>query len=268
MKSYITFTGIFSLFFIGSLFLTGCIQGPSDVTGEITEANKKFIEAFNNQDAEALASRYTDDGSLFPPNSDVVTGHEAIASFWSGTMGMGIEKAELETVTAQAYGNFAIEEGRYRLFAPGDNLIDHGKYFVSWEKEGNEWKLDKDIWNSSNPAIPRAMENDTIWIVTTKVKPVNSDRLMEFVMNYYLPAIKEYFPAEKAKSRFFKDVEPDKDGDILYHYLVDPYSFKDTYFIKPVLIKKYEEAKVDSLLQEFSKIIVEQTQLKAVQLPW
>jgi hypothetical protein len=197
-----------------------------------------------------------------------LTGHEAIANSWSNAMGMGIEKAELETITSQDYGNFAIKEGRYRLFASGDNLIDHGKYFVSWEKEGNEWKLAKDIWNSGNPAIPRAVENDTIWIVTTKVKPRNSDRMMEFVMNYYLHPITEYFPSEKVKSRFFRDEEPDKDGDILYHYLFDPYSGRDIYFIRPVLIRKYEDAKVGSLLRKFSEPIVNQTQIMAVQLPW
>jgi len=87
-------------------------------------------------------------------------------------------------------------------------------------------------------------------------------------MNYYLHAITEYFPSEKVKSRFFRDEEPDKDGDILYHYLFDPYSVRDLYFIRPVLIRKYEDAKVGSLLRKFSESIVNQTQIIAVQLPW
>jgi hypothetical protein len=32
-------------------------------------------------------------------------------------MNAGIKKAFLETVTAESYGNIAIEEGRYRLWA-------------------------------------------------------------------------------------------------------------------------------------------------------
>jgi len=268
MKNKTTFTGSLALFFIVCLLFNNCTQGPIDVTSEITEANKKFMEAFNNKDAEAVASQYTENGSLYPPNSDIVTGHEAIATFWEGAMSMGIEKTELETITAEGYGDFAIEEGRYRLFAPGDIMIDHGKYFVTWKKQADEWKLDKDIWNTTNPTIPRAMENDTIWIVTSRVKPENFDRMMDFAMNYIHPAFEEYFPGIEAKTRFFRDLNPDKDGYLLVHYLVDPYSSSDIHNVKPILEKKYDAEEVERLMKEFSEIIVDQKGAFAVQLDW
>ena len=268
MKNKTPFIKSLASFFLVCLIVNSCTQGPTDVTSEIKEANKSFMEAFNNGDAEAVASHYTEDGSLYPPNSDVLTGHETIEAFWGGALSMGVEKVLLETITAEGYGNFAIEEGSYKLFAPGDVLIDQGKYFVTWEKQANEWKLVKDIWNTNNPAIPRAMENDTIFIVTSKIKPENFDRLMDFSMNYFHPAFEENFPEEKAKSRFFKNPDPDEDGYIIVHYYVDPYSVNDTHFVKPVLSKKYDEEEVERLMQEFSEIIVDQTSTLAVQLAW
>jgi len=257
-----------AVFFLACLIVNGCTQGPTDVTSEIKEANKSFMDAFNSGDAEAVASHYTEHGSLYPPNSDVVSGNEMIATYWKGAMGMGVEKVILETITAKGYGSFAIEDGRYKLFAPGDILIDHGKYFVTWEKQADGWKLVKDIWNTTNPSIPRAMENDTIWFLTTRVKPENFDRLMDLALNYFHPAFEEYFPEIEAKTRFFRDVNPDKDGYLLVHYLVDPYSSTDTHIAKPIISKKYEEEEVERQLKEFSEIVVDQKGSMAVQLAW
>ncbi len=257
-----------AIFSLACLIANGCTQRPTDVTSEIREANKSFMEAFNNGDAEAVASHYADDGSLYPPNSDVVSGQETIVTFWEGAMSMGVEKVLLETITAEGYGNFAIEEGRYKIFAPGDMLIDQGKYLVTWEKRADGWKLVKDIWNTTNPAIPRAMENDTILIATSKIKPENFDRLMDFANNYLLPAFEEYFPEAKAKSRFFKNLDPDEDGYIIVHYMADPYSVNDTHTVGPVLSKKYDEEEVEKLMQEFSELIGDQTLTFAVQQAW
>jgi uncharacterized protein (TIGR02246 family) len=268
MKNKNRFTRSLAGFFLVCLIVNGCTQGPADVTDEIKEANKSLMEAFNTGDAEAVASHYTEDGSLYPPNTDVVSGHESIASFWEGAMSMGVEKVILETNTAEAYGNLAIEEGRYKLFAPGDKLIDHGKYMVTWEKQSDGWKLVNDIWNTSNPAIPRAMENDTIAIATSKIKPENFNKLMDFTNNYFLPAFEQYFPEAKSKSRLIKNLDPDENGYIIVHYFIDPYSVKDTHSVRQVLSKKYNEEEVEKLMQEFSDLIIDQTMTIAVQQAW
>jgi uncharacterized protein (TIGR02246 family) len=268
MENKTTFINSLASFFLVCLIFNSCTQGPIDVTSEIEEANKGFMEAFNNGDANALAMKYTSNAKLYPSNSDVIEGHEAIEEFWNGAMNMGLKKILLETVTAESFGNIAIEEGRSTVYVEDDQIVDRGKYIVTWKKEDGQWKLHKDIWNTNNPAIPRAMENDTILIVTSKVKPENFDRLMDFTMNYFHPAFEEYFPEVKAKTRFFRNPNPDKDGYIIVHYFVDPYSIIDTHNVKPVLSKKYDDEEVERLMQEFSEIIVEQTQTLAVQLAW
>ena len=62
------------------------------------------------------------------------------------------KKMLLETVTAESCGNTIIEEGRYKLYVEGDKEVDHGKYIVTWAKEDGQWKLHRDIFNTSNPA--------------------------------------------------------------------------------------------------------------------
>lgn len=152
MKRLKTTPSILTGFIMASvIFFSGCNPQPKNVSNEITKANLKFVQDFNKGDATALAANYTENAKVFPPNSDVIMGRKAIGNFWNNVMTMGIKKVKLETVSAVSYGNFALEEGRYKLFIHGDTLVDQGKYIVSWKMDNGQWKLDKDIWNTSNP---------------------------------------------------------------------------------------------------------------------
>ena len=119
---------------------------------EIAAANDNFMAAVEQQDAAALAALYTKGGQLLPPNSDFVTGREALQAFWQAVMDMGIRRALMEIVEVEDHGKTAIEVSRYTLYAEGDAVADKGKYIVIWKKKGGAWKLHRDIFNSSLPA--------------------------------------------------------------------------------------------------------------------
>jgi uncharacterized protein (TIGR02246 family) len=136
---------------LGLFILAACTPQPVDVSSEIAEANASFMEAFNNGNFEAMAQLYTENGKLLPSNSDAIQGRENIKAFWTGAGEMGVAKAKLETIAAEGFGNTAIEEGRYTLYAEGDMVIDEGKYIVIWKKVEGQWLLDKDIWNTNYP---------------------------------------------------------------------------------------------------------------------
>ncbi|UCG25598.1 MAG: hypothetical protein JSW55_06310, partial [Chloroflexota bacterium] len=53
-----------------------------DIRAIIANANDKFMVTFGRGDAAGMAEQYTDDGQVLPPNSEFVTGKEAIQSFW------------------------------------------------------------------------------------------------------------------------------------------------------------------------------------------
>lgn len=156
---------LFILLF-GSFLVFNCNQQPKDAstepevveevakdyTNEIVEANKVFITHFKNHDGAAIGQLYTEDGRLMPTNSPVLEGQEAIGEFWNAIFGMGIDNGELTTLHVESYEDTAIEEGAYKLFDADKNQLDDGKYIIVWKLVDGQWKLDRDIFNTSLPA--------------------------------------------------------------------------------------------------------------------
>jgi uncharacterized protein (TIGR02246 family) len=126
-------------------------EGNQTVYNAISDANEKFMTAFNQGDAVALAALYTEDGKILPPNGDFVVGKEAIQSFWQSLVDMGIKKAKLEVIEVEGLGNTAIEVSKYTMYGAEGQPLDNGKYIVIWKKVDGQWKLHRDIFNSSLP---------------------------------------------------------------------------------------------------------------------
>jgi ketosteroid isomerase-like protein len=64
-------------------------------------------------------------------------------------MDMGVAAAALVTSEVTESGDIAVETGNYRLFAADNSEIDNGKYLVVRKLEDGEWRLHRDIWNTS-----------------------------------------------------------------------------------------------------------------------
>ncbi len=124
----------------------------SPISDAITAANKQFMAAIGRGDAAAVAQLYTEHGQVLPPQSEPLTGRPAIKAFWQGAIDMGIKACKLESVEVVQDGNAVQEVGRYTLEAAGGQVADRGKYIVIWHREGEQWKLHRDIWNTSQPA--------------------------------------------------------------------------------------------------------------------
>jgi uncharacterized protein (TIGR02246 family) len=125
--------------------------GASEFKRAIEAAVEAFMAAFNRGDATGLAALYTEDAKLLPPNADFVTGRAAVQAFWQAVMDMGVKSAQLTTDELEDHGDTAIEVGRFKLFGEGEQEIDQGKYIVIFKQVDAEWKLHRDIFNSSNP---------------------------------------------------------------------------------------------------------------------
>lgn len=117
---------------------------------EIQTANNEFMAAFEKRDLGAIGRLYTDDALVLPPNADLVRGTRAIGDFWRGMIEGGVTSVALDTVEVDEMSDVAVEVGRYRVMA-GDALADQGKYLVVWKNQGGQWKLYRDIWNTSQP---------------------------------------------------------------------------------------------------------------------
>ena len=124
------------------------------VRATIDANTKQFIEAFNKGDAAAVANMYTVDARLLPPNAEMIEGRANIQKFWQGGITAGLKIVSLEAVHVETQGNIAVEVGRYTLTVPGAGGVtttDKGKYVVMWKREGRNWQLSVDIFNTNMP---------------------------------------------------------------------------------------------------------------------
>ena len=128
------------------------MTSSTQIHAAIVAANENFMATFSRGDAAGMAALYTESGQFLQPNSDVVSGMQALQANFQNLMNMGINTIKLETVEVEGYGDAAFEVGRYTLAVEGGQVIDRGKYIVIWKQEAGQWKLHRDIFNSSMPA--------------------------------------------------------------------------------------------------------------------
>lgn len=151
---------------ICSIFLLfNCTPAQEDNSAEIeegiSEANSKFMAAVAEGDTAKIATFYTEDGQFMAPNSEIITGKAGIQNYIQSSLDAGITGINLETLEVEGAGDTAWEVGQYTLFGENDQEIDRGKYIVIWKKVGEEWKLHRDIFNSSMP-LPSNEEEDSV----------------------------------------------------------------------------------------------------------
>jgi len=159
------------LFVSGStIFMLACNNGAKDDTANspktdstsfdigkaksaTADINAKFSEEMKKGDSAGMASHYASDAWLMPPNSEPVK-KENIVSAWGGAMRMGVKDVKLTTDDVIGNDDALGETGRYEMYGNNNELLDKGKYVVLWKKENDEWKIYRDIWNTSMPAAP------------------------------------------------------------------------------------------------------------------
>ncbi|MFQ5710050.1 MAG: YybH family protein [bacterium] len=128
----------------------------AQVRQAIESNNAKFVDAFNQGDAAAVAALYTQDATLMPPNSEMIRGKEGVQDFWNQLIQSGVKDVALTTVTVQGGHSLVYEIGTYSLKIQAQGQTageDSGKYVVLWKRQDDgTWKLQADIWNSSLPA--------------------------------------------------------------------------------------------------------------------
>jgi uncharacterized protein (TIGR02246 family) len=145
------------LFVVHCSFLLGEVSGlepqAEDPRKAIEQANADFAAAYAKGDPKAVAAMYTENARLLPPNARLVEGRNPIEQFWKGVMDAGIKAIELHTVEVESFGNTIVEQGTATLYGSDQAVVDKGKYLVVWKRVDGKWKLHRDCWNSSEPAI-------------------------------------------------------------------------------------------------------------------
>ena len=126
--------------------------GPQDYS-VIEAASADWVAAYNANDWELLASYFTSDAILMPPNGPAVTGRENIAA-WEAENETGYRIA-LDIENIGGSGDTAYVRGRSCVFIPldeGEYGVDAGKFLeVRKLQEDGAWLVDVDIFNSDTP---------------------------------------------------------------------------------------------------------------------
>jgi uncharacterized protein (TIGR02246 family) len=131
--------------------MTAC-TAPDQSAGlydELVSVEQQFMAAFEQGDAAGLAKLYDANAQLLPANRSFVSGRADIKAFWRGLMQLGITAVKLETLEVEGMGKHAYEVGRYTIHTADDQMIDFGKYIVTWHKANGQWSLYRHIWTTS-----------------------------------------------------------------------------------------------------------------------
>lgn len=128
----------------------------NDDSATISQLEQELSLAIRGRDLEKIMSFYSNDARLMPPNAPEVIGFEAIRATWKMLLGLPQFSASLECkhVEVAAGRSMAFDVGTYQqsFQTPNGLFEDRGKYLVVWRREGNQWKIAADMFNSSLPA--------------------------------------------------------------------------------------------------------------------
>lgn len=133
------------------IVLAACTPQGSQPSPEIAAMSERWEKGINGGDVELLASMYTADARLMPPNGPMMQGPDAARAIFGEMITAGIT-AKLETLEATVASDIGYRVGSYSLFAADGSTVDTGKYVELWQKTAAGWQLTDDIWNSDFPA--------------------------------------------------------------------------------------------------------------------
>jgi len=99
----------------------------------LAETREAFVAALAGADADEIASLYTADATLLPPDAAPISGREAIGRFWRAGLDAGIVALRLEVARVDDDTRLAYELGSYELrLEPGaaETIVDRGSYVL------------------------------------------------------------------------------------------------------------------------------------------
>jgi len=144
---------------IAAVLVAACASMPAnDAETAIRKMDRDFSAAATAGNLDGMMAIYADDAVLMPPNFPAFRGRDAVRQFWGGFLGAGKIDATVEADRVIQSGDLAVELGHYNLkITPkggGAPIEDNGKFTLTWQRRGGQWKGIYDIFNSDRP-LPR-----------------------------------------------------------------------------------------------------------------
>jgi uncharacterized protein (TIGR02246 family) len=130
---------------------------PGKTEPALNKLAADFSAAFSAGNAARVAMHYTADAVLMPPNEAAINGRSNIQAWFQKQVEGGAGNLKLQPKESRISGDVAFEAGTYTISIKpktGQPISDTGKYIVVMKKEGADWKISHDIFNSDLPPPP------------------------------------------------------------------------------------------------------------------
>jgi ketosteroid isomerase-like protein len=126
-----------------------------DISKTFADLNKKFEVAVNGHNAKEWASLFGKDAMLVPAGTPIVQGQDNIEKWAEGATKIW-NKLSITGGPSTVNGSVAWQVGTWEgnVNTPDGKTIDlSGNFLVVVQKEGSEWKIIADTWNTNPPKM-------------------------------------------------------------------------------------------------------------------
>src|SRR5215471_15295035 len=103
--------------------------------------SEQLAAAFNARDAAKLASLYTENATLMPPNQAMVRGRCAIEAWFRPALER-LGRIQIIPLRSAILGEEAFEVGTFVTTAKADESVQHFKYALALKRVGLQWQID------------------------------------------------------------------------------------------------------------------------------
>ena len=136
---------LFSFLFM-ALFMAACSKPADDQQVNVADLNKKFINAWNNQQADSVIALLADDAQFLQGETHYKTKAEVTENWVKKTMGT-ITNLKTNVVSSGIDTKIAYEAGTFSVDVPArgpeePNAFGEGNFMLLWKKAADgKWKL-------------------------------------------------------------------------------------------------------------------------------
>lgn len=108
----------------------------------------RWTQAYNSHNPAGLSGLYAENANLMMHGSPTIKGRQAIGDFWVEDFKEGNPITTLR-VTHEVRGvDMILVHGSYQVIDRNDGLLlGQGRFAHIWMLEGDDWMLDRDMWN-------------------------------------------------------------------------------------------------------------------------
>lgn len=121
----------------------------AQIWSKIYEKNTRLEKALENDDPSLAMSNYTKNSIFFVPTAPPLKGKGQIAAFIKDSYDKGVRDADFQIMDLKGDQKILVESGRYVLKDVETEILDMGKYIVVWVNVDGNWKVAKDMFNTT-----------------------------------------------------------------------------------------------------------------------